>query len=281
MMASNDDSDKECTKYPFWYAQVLGIFHADIFLSINQQSSRPKRMEFLWVRWLGQDPTWKSGFKFYWLDHIGFVPHEDEDAFGFLDPAAVIHTAHLIPAFAHGRTINLCPLSVARDDEGDWEYFYVNRYALLFHVAAYIQTLRHYTRFVDRDMLMRHLGMGVGHKLYIEKYREDPTAGTEDKTNMADEQEEDWGTQIGQEEETNGMETDPGEEEDADVDEGIEEEEEVIYSDEGFTSKDEDMDSADELTTEDYKYSLMSVSISIKRSTVAQKKYSSTKLSFI
>ncbi|GJJ13555.1 hypothetical protein Clacol_007810 [Clathrus columnatus] len=150
MVASNDDSEEECRKYPFWYAQVLGIFHAEIFLSSKQQTPKPTRMEFLWVRWLGQDPTWKDGFKFHQLERIGFIPHEDKDAFGFLDPAAVIRATHLIPAFAYGRTIELCPPSVTRDDEGDWQYFYVNR-------------------FVDRDMLMRYLGLGVGHKSSFEK----------------------------------------------------------------------------------------------------------------
>ncbi|GJJ14858.1 hypothetical protein Clacol_009126 [Clathrus columnatus] len=154
MVASNDDSEEECHKYPFWYAQVLGIFHADIFTATNQSTMKPTHMNFLWVRWLGQDPIWKSGFKFHKLDHIGFIPHQDKDAFGFLDPAAVIRATHLIPAFAYGRTIDLCPPLVGRDDEGDWQYFYVNR-------------------FVDRDMLMRYLGIGVGHKSPTEKSYED------------------------------------------------------------------------------------------------------------
>lgn len=131
MVASNDDSEEERKLYPFWYAQVLGIFHADVFLSVNFHASRPTRMEFLWVRWFGRDPTWKSGFKYRQLDRVGFVPHLDPDAFGFLDPGAVLRAAHLIPAFAHGRTFELCPPSVGRDDEGDWQYFYVNWYVFI------------------------------------------------------------------------------------------------------------------------------------------------------
>ncbi|KIJ32462.1 hypothetical protein M422DRAFT_265630 [Sphaerobolus stellatus SS14] len=121
----------------------------------HRENSKPVRKEFLWVRWFGCDPTWESGFKYCRLDRVGFVPQEDPDAFGFLDPAAVLRGAHLIPAFAHGQTIKLCAPSIAREDDGDWEYYYVNR-------------------FVDRDMLMRHLGVGIGHMSLAEKHEEDP-----------------------------------------------------------------------------------------------------------
>ncbi|KAJ3925662.1 MAG: hypothetical protein NXY57DRAFT_1051654 [Lentinula lateritia] len=57
--------------HPYWYAQVLGIFHADV---IHFRSR--KRMEFLW--------------KFAKLPKVGFVPEDDEFAFGFLDPSQVI-----------------------------------------------------------------------------------------------------------------------------------------------------------------------------------------------
>jgi hypothetical protein len=43
-------------------------------------------MEFLWVGWFGRDPGWCSGWKARRLDSVGFIPEEDPDAFGFLDP---------------------------------------------------------------------------------------------------------------------------------------------------------------------------------------------------
>ena len=127
MVNSNEDSPEARKFHPFWYAQVLGIFHANVFLSVGSSTAKPIRMEFLWVRWFGHDSMWKSGWQARHLDRIGFVPQEDTEAFGFLDPGAVIRAAHLIPVFAYGRTIELCAPSVAREDEGDWEYYYVNR----------------------------------------------------------------------------------------------------------------------------------------------------------
>ncbi|KAI0037318.1 hypothetical protein FA95DRAFT_1684912 [Auriscalpium vulgare] len=66
------------------------------------------------------------------LHRVHFLPNEDSQAFGFLDPDDVIRGAHLIPAFAHGLV------------EDEWKAYYVNF-------------------FVDRDMFMRYQGLGVGH----------------------------------------------------------------------------------------------------------------------
>ncbi|PFH46468.1 hypothetical protein AMATHDRAFT_154838, partial [Amanita thiersii Skay4041] len=55
---------------------------------------------------------------------------------------------HLIPAFHYGHTPALLPPSnICHPDEHneDWRYFYVNI-------------------FIDRDMLMRFRGGGVGHE---------------------------------------------------------------------------------------------------------------------
>ncbi|RXW12625.1 hypothetical protein EST38_g13228 [Candolleomyces aberdarensis] len=77
-------------------------------------------------------------------------------AFGFLDPAQVLRGCHLIPAFHSGQTDKLLPYdcAVARQvkldsaensSTQDWTNYYVNI-------------------FVDRDMVMRHYGGGVGHQ---------------------------------------------------------------------------------------------------------------------
>lgn len=74
-----------------------------------------------------------------------------DGAFGFLDPSDIIRGVHLIPAFAHGTSSCYLGPSIAREfsDEElgdmDWNFFYVNM-------------------FVDRDMVIRFLGGGVGHK---------------------------------------------------------------------------------------------------------------------
>jgi len=66
-------------------------------------------MEFLWVRWLGVDPGHHLGFQHARLPKMGFVPHGNLNAFGFLDPAQIIWGCHLVPAFADGRTLSLMP----------------------------------------------------------------------------------------------------------------------------------------------------------------------------
>ncbi|KJA23251.1 hypothetical protein HYPSUDRAFT_137852 [Hypholoma sublateritium FD-334 SS-4] len=77
--------------HPFWYALVIGIFHADVqHTGNNSQNYRPQRMEFLWVRWLGVIPDHSFGRQQSLLPKIGFVPDSDEFAFGFLDPSLVL-----------------------------------------------------------------------------------------------------------------------------------------------------------------------------------------------
>jgi hypothetical protein len=119
---------------PFWYARVIGIFHA--YISSTHRDVRGKAlrsMDFLWVRWFGMEPgPYSHGFHHARLPKIGFVEASDNYAFTFLDPAQVVRGAHLIPAFSAGRTSALLPVtkSVARilnpDDEDDWVNFYVN-----------------------------------------------------------------------------------------------------------------------------------------------------------
>jgi hypothetical protein len=93
----------------YWYAQVLSVFNATVHLQSQNllDCTSPARMEFLWVRWLGIEPRYRFGFKRARLPKVGFVPESDPFAFGFLDPAHVIHGSHLIPDFASGRTSDL------------------------------------------------------------------------------------------------------------------------------------------------------------------------------
>lgn len=94
--------------HPFWYAAVLGVFHADVqHVGSESRDFRFKRMEFLWVRWLGMVPGRTFGKKQAKLPKIGFVPDSDEFAFGFLDPSHVIRGCHLIPSFIDGKTQDL------------------------------------------------------------------------------------------------------------------------------------------------------------------------------
>lgn len=113
--------------HPYWYAQILGVFHAVVS---HRRSTEPQCMDFLWVRWFGIDPNnYRSGWKAKRLHHIGFIPHDTKGSFSFLDPKEVICAVHLIPAFAYGQTDSLLPPSIARpsnDNNEDWVFYYVN-----------------------------------------------------------------------------------------------------------------------------------------------------------
>jgi hypothetical protein len=129
MVLANEDEGE----YPYWYGRLTGIFHADIsYTGPECASSEIRRMEFVWVCWFGRDLErgYREGWRARRLPRIGFVPHEDPGAFGFLDPALIIRGVHVIPAFAYGQTNNLLPMrSIARlprDNNEDWAAYYVN-----------------------------------------------------------------------------------------------------------------------------------------------------------
>lgn len=144
MLASDEDDGK--SQHQFWYARVLGIFHCEVRSHSSPQANY-KRMDILWVRWLGVDPDRRGGTKHKRLDRVGYVPDSCKPgAFGFIDPADVIRGCHLIPTFHEGtRDDLLSGASSAFDVDGeDYQYYSV-------------------MRFVDRDMAMRYRGGGVGH----------------------------------------------------------------------------------------------------------------------
>jgi hypothetical protein len=130
MVLSREDG---ANAHPYWYARVLGIFHARVLHTGPQAANRAlQHMEFLWVRWFGTEPDYQAGLKVARLPKIGFLPDSDPDAFGFLDPSLVIRGCHLIPAFANGRTSELLKatrtLGRPLDEIDDWTNYYVNMY---------------------------------------------------------------------------------------------------------------------------------------------------------
>ncbi|KAF9031056.1 hypothetical protein BJ165DRAFT_1358471, partial [Panaeolus papilionaceus] len=87
----------------FWYAAVLGIFHADVQrVGTNFEDLRFRTMYFLWVRWLEPVASNLSESQDSKLPKLRCLPEEDEMAYGFLDPALVLRGCHLIPAFCDG-----------------------------------------------------------------------------------------------------------------------------------------------------------------------------------
>lgn len=111
----------------FWYARVIGIFHVNVRLDFEEEF---RRMDILWVRWYGEDTRWSCGPSAKRLPRLGFIPHNEPAAFGFIDPTDVVRAAHLIPAFAHGKTDSYLPRSQASrspiENDEDWTYYYVN-----------------------------------------------------------------------------------------------------------------------------------------------------------
>ena len=116
------------SNHQFCYARVLAIFHANvIYTGSGSKDFSPRRMEFLWVRWLelvDSPATWDT----YLLDKVKFVPMNRADAFGFVDPGDVLRSCHLVPAFTAGKlhTDGVVFSRVARHSE-DWKQYCVNQ----------------------------------------------------------------------------------------------------------------------------------------------------------
>jgi hypothetical protein len=124
MVLNPDFVPNSCKYHPFRYARVLGIYHARPYLPGSQiDGSRPKRIDFLWVRWYD---TVSHGNAFE-LDRLQLCPVESPTAFGFLDPSDIVRAVHLPPQFSKGVASNPSP----RWFKGTlWRYYFVNRYVL-------------------------------------------------------------------------------------------------------------------------------------------------------
>jgi hypothetical protein len=116
-------------EHPFRYAQVLGIYHANVIYIGNGDviDYQPRRLEFLWVRWYQVDDP-SGGWDVKRLDRVRFPPMNREDSFGFLDPADVLRSCHIVPAFSRGRVhADGIGISHLAKDSNDWKAYYINR----------------------------------------------------------------------------------------------------------------------------------------------------------
>jgi hypothetical protein len=129
MLLSPDPNDD----HPYWYARVIGVFHVDITHVAPAQAStkiQRTRIDFLWVRWFQFDNSFEGGWQTRRLHRLEFMDARRPDAFGFLDPSVVVRGVHLIPGFAHNRTLKFLLLqnSVARmplNEDADWWFYYI------------------------------------------------------------------------------------------------------------------------------------------------------------
>ena len=124
LLADNANTGKELHHH-FLYAKVLGIYHANvIYTGQDPKDYRPRRMEFLWVRWY----KWVQSPKGLRFDTLSFPPMASENSFGFVDPAVVLRGCHIVPAFSGGKVhADGCGLSRCAMDGEDWSSYYVNR----------------------------------------------------------------------------------------------------------------------------------------------------------
>lgn len=54
LISCEDETDED--RYPYWYTQIVGIFHANVrHTGPNSHSVETHRMDFLWVRWFAQN----------------------------------------------------------------------------------------------------------------------------------------------------------------------------------------------------------------------------------
>ncbi len=132
LLTSQEDEDD----FPFAYARVIGIFHAEVrYTGPESKEDGWVHTDFLWVRWFARDPSSDTagGFRHHRLPRLTFLDpaNDSEDAypaFGFVDPACVLRGAYIIPGWHHGLTDDILPpTSIGRADgsEYDWNTYYV------------------------------------------------------------------------------------------------------------------------------------------------------------
>ncbi|EFI26688.1 hypothetical protein CC1G_15459 [Coprinopsis cinerea okayama7 len=244
MVLAHENSDTS-----YWFARILGTFHVRVLYTgpgAPPGPARERTMDFVWVRWLAKAADYEGGWAKKRLPRVGFInpKKDDSPAFGFLDPKHIIRGVHLIPVFGKGRSSNGMRNTIARpetDNGTDWNYFHVNI-------------------FVDRDMIMRFRGDGVGHiathdatkALLRDRDALDipPDPGTESSGSSQGMEtgspEEDEEMDAGEDEDDN-EEGDDGENED---DDGEDDDEDESEDDDEDESEDDDGDDDDSETSD-------------------------------
>lgn len=139
------------------YAKVLGTYHANVILvGQGMVDYNAIHIEFLWAQWYKQVDSAHTGWAAQKLDHLWFPPMANDDSFGFLDPADVLHGCHILPVFAKGRVHSDGKgMSFHAKDANDWTEYYVNWYVVCLTFSIYSQLKTTSFSFVDRDIFMR------------------------------------------------------------------------------------------------------------------------------
>lgn len=119
--------------HAFWYARVLGIYHANvIYVGDGNADYSPRRLEFLWVQWYELE-DYDAGWSPRRLDRVSLPPVADEHSLGFLNPDDVLRSSHIIPLFREGLAcekgsgLSCCDLD---HDHEDWKMYVINQCVL-------------------------------------------------------------------------------------------------------------------------------------------------------
>ena len=119
------------SRHQYSYARVLGVFHVYIvYTGRGMLDYNARRMEFLWVRWyeVVDDCNVQAGWKSARLDRLRFPPMDEDESFGFVDPAHILRACHILPMPAAGcRHPKGGGISLCAKNSDDWHQYCVNR----------------------------------------------------------------------------------------------------------------------------------------------------------
>lgn len=131
IMLLNSAYKREADLHPFLYARILNIFHANVLyvgqLPDGTRSYTPHRIEFLWVRWYELLTPRSDEFV---LDRLSLCPFTSNEPLGFIDPANVLRSVHLIPQFSLGKFDEVSPRSRWVGRQEAWKAYYINQFVL-------------------------------------------------------------------------------------------------------------------------------------------------------
>ena len=90
MVLANDDAGKGRNQAcHYWYAHILGAYHANVlYEGPGQLDWNARRIDFLWVRWYETVNPDTFGWKSSTLEKVAFLPDDD--------PHALYHYVSLI-----------------------------------------------------------------------------------------------------------------------------------------------------------------------------------------
>lgn len=127
-------SEIDSKQGPFVYARVLDIFHANVRYrgpGSSQWTHKWHRIDFLWVRWYSICNGNTDLFQSRSLPRLRFVEAHNPSVapFGFVNPANILRSSFILPAFHYGTTNGLLDHSkLARctsDNDEDYNLYYI------------------------------------------------------------------------------------------------------------------------------------------------------------